>query len=131
MQDHMFLWWPSKNSSSLAGKLWFICHIHPTLNLHICTYLGLYKIPLIEKLSTPSKTIKGTWNNSLLKKINCFGRMQLWSCLKNTRRQWNKMVNTLFNGGPGENEKKCIFLLKNQRNFLDTTINILATSLKL
>ena len=31
-------------------------------------------------------TVKGTWNSSLLKKIKSFGKMELWSCLKNGRR---------------------------------------------
>ena len=31
MQDGMFLWWPGKNSYSLAGKFWFIGYIHQTL----------------------------------------------------------------------------------------------------
>ena len=35
-----------------------------------------------------------------------FGKMELWSCLNNGRKQWNKMVNTLFSGALGENEKK-------------------------
>ena len=29
---------------------------------------------------------KSTWNSSLLKKIKSFGKMELWSCLKNGRR---------------------------------------------
>ena len=32
-------------------------------------FLGLYKILLMEKISIYWKTVKGTWNNSLLKKI--------------------------------------------------------------
>ena len=32
-------------------------------------YFGLYKILLMEKISIPWKTVKGTWNNSLLEKI--------------------------------------------------------------
>ena len=49
-------------------------------------YLGLYKILLMEKMSIPWKTVKGTWNSSLLKKIKSFRKMELWSCLKNGRR---------------------------------------------
>ena len=30
---------------------------------------GLYKILLMEKISIPWKTVEGTWNSSLLKKI--------------------------------------------------------------
>ena len=48
-QDHMFLWWLGKNYYNLAGKFWFICHIHETLYLRISTYFGLYKILLMEK----------------------------------------------------------------------------------
>ena len=32
-------------------------------------YFGLYKILLMEKIPIPQKTVKGTWNSSLLKKI--------------------------------------------------------------
>ena len=49
MQDGMFLWWLGKNCYSLAGKLWFIHHIHQTLHLQISIYFGLYKILLMEK----------------------------------------------------------------------------------
>ena len=41
---------------------------------------------LMEKISIPWKTVKGTWNSSLLKKIKSFGKMELWTCLKNGRR---------------------------------------------
>ena len=81
-QDRMFLWWPGKNCYSLDGKFWFIRHIYQTLYLRISIYLGLYKIILMEKISIPWKTVKGTWNNYLLKKIKSFGKMELWSCLK-------------------------------------------------
>ena len=40
-------------------------------------YLGLYKILLMEKMSIPWKTVKGTWNSSLLKKIKSFRKMEL------------------------------------------------------
>ena len=85
-QDCMFLGWPGKNCYSLAGKFWFIRRIHQTLHLRISIYFGLYKILLMEKISIPYKTVKGTWNSSLLKKIKSFGKMELWSCLKNGRR---------------------------------------------
>ena len=49
-------------------------------------HLFLYKIVLMEKMSVPWKTVKGTWNSSLLKKIKSFGKVELWSCLKNGRR---------------------------------------------
>ena len=44
------------------------------------------QILLMEKISIPWKTVKGTWNSSLLKKIKSFGKTELWSCLKNGRR---------------------------------------------
>ena len=40
----------------------------------------------MEKISIPCKTVKGTWNSSLLKKLKNFGKMELRSCLKNGRR---------------------------------------------
>ena len=125
----MFLWWPGKNCYSFAGKFWFICRIHQTLYLWISIYFGLYKILLMEKISIPWKTVKGTWNNSLLKKIKNFGKMELWSFLKNGKNyevSWkcNKRVNTLFNKILGENEKCAFyFYLKNRRHFLANPIN--------
>ena len=68
-RPHVSFWWPGKNYYSLAGKFWFIHHIHQTLHLWISIYLGLYKILLMEKISTPWNTVKGTWNSSLLKKF--------------------------------------------------------------
>ena len=50
---------------------------HQTLNLQISIYFGLYKILLMEKISILWKTVKGTWNSSLLKKIESFGKMEL------------------------------------------------------
>ena len=44
----------------------------------------------MEKISTPWKTVKGTWNSSLLKKIKSFGKMELRSCLKNGRSGVNR-----------------------------------------
>ena len=52
MQDCMFLWWQGKNCYILAGKFWFICHIHQTLHLQISIYLGLYKILLLKIFSS-------------------------------------------------------------------------------
>ena len=79
----MFLWWPGKNCYSLAGKLWFIHYIHQTAHLWISIYFRVYKILFVENISFPWKTVKGTRNSSLLKKPNCFGKMELWKCLKN------------------------------------------------
>ena len=88
MQDHMFLWWPGKNCYSMAGKFWFIRCIHQILHLQISIYFGLYKMFLMEKFSIPLKTVKGTWNSFLLRKIKSFGKMKLWSCLKNETKEW-------------------------------------------
>ena len=68
---------PGKNCYSLAGKFWFIRRIHQTLHLQISIYFGLYKILLMEKISIPWKTVKGTWNSSFVKKIKSFGKMEL------------------------------------------------------
>ena len=121
MQDRMFLWWPGRNCDSLAGKFWFIGRIHQTVHLHISIYLGLHKILLMEKISIPWKTVKGNWNSSLLKKIKHFGKMELWSSLKNGRRYWNKRVNMLFNKVLGESVK-CVFYfyLKTRGTFWPT-----------
>ena len=78
----MFLWWPGKSCYSLGGKLWFIHWNHQTLHLQISAYFGLYKILLMQEISIPWKTVKGTWNSSLLKKIKSFGKMELLNCLK-------------------------------------------------
>ena len=40
-------------------------------------YFGLYKILLMETISIPWKTVKGTWNSSLLRKIKSFGKTEL------------------------------------------------------
>ena len=62
----------------------------------------------MEKISIPWKTIKDTWNSSLLKNIKFWkdGIMKLPD-------KWQKVVEyngTLFNKILGENEK-CIFFL--------------------
>ena len=63
--------------------------IHPSCSLDIylwiSIYFSLYKIILMEKISVTWKTAKVTWNSSLLKKINHFGKMELWSYLKDGR----------------------------------------------
>ena len=53
----------------LGGKFWFIHRIHQTLCLQTSLYFGLYKILVMEKISIPWKTVEGTLNSSLLKKI--------------------------------------------------------------
>ena len=88
MQDHMFLWWPGKTSYILAAKFWFISHIHQTLHLWLSIYFGLYKILLMEKISIPWKTVKGTWNSSLLKKVKSFGKIGIMKLPE----KWQKVV---------------------------------------
>ena len=122
----MFLWWPDKNCYSLVGKFWFIYHIHQTLYLQISISFSLYKILLMEKNSIPWKSVKNTWNSSLLKKIKSFGKMGLWSCLKmaeaNERKQWiHCSLKFLV-----KMKKMCLsFLLKNQRKIFTNPIYIL------
>ena len=49
--------------------------IHPPYSPDIApSDLGLSKILFMEKISVPWKTVKGTWNSSLLKKIKTLGR---------------------------------------------------------
>ena len=62
----------------------------------------------MEKISILWKTVEGTWNNSLLKKIKNLGKMELGCCLKKSRRQWNETADTLFSKVLGENEN-CVF----------------------
>ena len=50
--------------------------IHPPYSPDIAP-LDLYKIPLMEKISIPWKTVKSTWNSSLLTKIKSFGKVEL------------------------------------------------------
>ena len=68
----MFLWWPGKSCYSLAGKFQFILRIWQTLRHWMSIYFGLYRILLVGKISVPSKTVKGAWNSSFLKKIKSF-----------------------------------------------------------
>ena len=75
----------------------------------------------MEKISILWKTVDGTWNCSLIKKIKNFGKTNLGSCLKNSRRQWNETVSVLFNKVLGENEN-CVFYfyLKTEGTFWPT-----------
>ena len=72
----------------------------------------------MEKISIPWKAVRGTWNTSLLKNVKDFEKMNYEAALKNGRRQWNKMVNMLFNKVLGKNQKCLLFLLESQRNLL-------------
>ena len=58
-------------------KLWIILYIHQTLHLQMSVYFDLYKIVLMEEILIPWKTVKGTWDSSLLKKIKSSGKMEL------------------------------------------------------
>ena len=108
MQVRTFLWLPGKNCYSLPRKVWFIPCIHQTLHLWISIYFSLYKILLVEKISIPWKTVKGTWDSSLLKKIKNFGEDEIMKL----PGKWQKVVeqhsNILFNKVLGEKEK-CVF----------------------
>ena len=108
MQDRMFLWLPGKSCYSLPRKVWFIPCIHQTLHLWISIYFILYKILLVEKISIPWKTVKGTWDSSLLKKIKKFREDEIMKL----PGKWQKVVeqhsNMLFNKVLGEKEK-CVF----------------------
>ena len=72
---------------SLAGK--FL--IHPSYSPDIVPsdfhwFQSLQNSLNGKKASIPWNTVKGTCNSSLLKKIESFGKMELWSCLENDRR---------------------------------------------
>lgn len=86
VQDHMFLGWPGKDCYSLDRKFWFTCCIHQPLHLQISIYVDRYRILLMEENANSLKNVKDIWDRSLLKKINNFGKMELWCCLKNCRR---------------------------------------------
>ena len=114
MQDHMFLWWLGKHCYSLAGKFWFICSIHQTLYLQIPF---IFSFTMFSKWKKCQFSVKSTWNSSLLKKIKCFGKMELWSCLK----KWQKVVKQngeyIVQWGSWWKWKiYLLFLLKNTRN---------------
>ena len=54
------------------------------------TNFSLYRILLMEKISMPQKTVKGTWNSSLVKKIKSFWKMKLWNYLKSGKSSGTK-----------------------------------------
>ena len=72
----------------LGWEVVIIRCVHQTFHLHMSMYFSLYKILLMEKISIPWQSAKGTWNSSLLKKIKSFGMVELSvvSCLKIGRR---------------------------------------------
>ena len=85
-------------------------------------YFGLYKIPVMEKISISWKTVKSTCNHSLFKEVKSFGKMGLWSFLENSRLYWNNTLITVFNEVLGENEK-CMFYLNITWIFWPTQYN--------
>ena len=85
-------------------------------------YFGLYKIPIMEKISISWKIVKSTCNHSLFKEVKSFGKMGLWSFLENSRLYWNNTVITVFNEVLGENEK-CMFYLNITWIFWPTQYN--------
>ena len=59
-------------SDDCAARLRSSIHlVHQTLHLQMSFPSGLYDILLMETISVPWKTVKGTWSSSLLKKIKC------------------------------------------------------------
>lgn len=64
----MFLWWPNKNCYSLAENSDSSTVITRHCTSRIAIYFSLYKNSLNgKKIKFHRKTIKGTWNYSLLK----------------------------------------------------------------
>ena len=53
----------------LGWEVLIFHHIHHILHLMLSIYFGPYKILLLDKISIPWNTVKGTCNSSLLKKI--------------------------------------------------------------
>ena len=62
----------AKAVTAWLGNSSFIQCIQQTLNLWMSVYFGLYRILLMGRISVLSKTVKGTWNSSFLKKIKSF-----------------------------------------------------------
>ena len=67
---------------------WFIRHIHQTLHLQISIYFGLHKILLMEKISVPWKTVKGTRNSTFYQKDKKFGE----DGIMKLPEKWQKVV---------------------------------------
>ena len=85
-QEGVFLWWLGKNGYSLGSS------DSPTIFPRHCSFrfpfffffsfCHLYEILLMEKMSIPWNTIKGSWNGILFKKIKHLGKMELWIAWK-------------------------------------------------
>ena len=64
----------------------------------------------METISNPWKTVKSTWDSSLLKKIQSFGKKELQSCLKKSQKGVEqKTMNMLSNKVLGKNEKSVFY----------------------
>ena len=72
----------------LGYKFWFIHHFHQTLHLGISIYLDFYKVLLMEKKKNSIfwKTVKDTWNSSLLKRDKRFCKDGIIKLSENGRR---------------------------------------------
>ena len=72
----------------------------------------------MEKVSGSWKTIKGTRKCFWLKKDKKFCKMQIWSCLKNGKREWNKRWNC-YSVKFLVQMKKCVYYIciKTKRTF--------------
>ena len=124
----MFLWWTGKKQLPVG---WGVL-IHPLCSPDIApleVLFSLYKILFMEKCFNFLEYWKDTCNSSFLKKIS-LGKIELWICLKNGRRCWNKILNTLFNKIIGENGEKSVFYfyLKIKGNFWPTQYTLIIFS---
>ena len=77
----------------LSWEVLNIHRIHQTLHLWISIYFGLYRSFSMEKISISWKTVKGTWNSSLLKKIKSFGGKKFGEDgIMKLPEKWQKIV---------------------------------------
>ena len=117
----MCIWWPGKNCYSLAGKFWFICSIHQTLHLWIAIYFDFYTNLLMVKTSLPWKTVKVSWNSSLLNKIKNFGEDRIMKLSEKYQKivKQNNEYHCSLKFIVKMKKKKYVFYfyLKNQKNF--------------
>ena len=97
MQGHTHLWSFGKNYWSLVRMFCHIHHIVLTLH-HLITFcFDLYKTPWMIKISITMMISNRTWFRFLLIKTRSFMNMGLWCCLKDGKRSFIKMGNTLQN----------------------------------
>ena len=101
----------------LRWEFWFIHCVHQTLHLRISIDFSLYKFLLMEKISIPWKTVKGTWKSSLLKKIKSLGRWNYevaWKMSEGSRTKgWIRWSIKFL-----VKMKKCVFFLLKKPNAL-------------